>query len=67
MKILDFGLAKLAGSDVALESAEAASTTVPKTSTEGLTTALTRTGTAAGTAGYMSPEQVRHEELDYPK
>src|ERR1700732_1543906 len=32
VKILDFGLAKLAGSDVALERAEAASTTVPKTS-----------------------------------
>ena len=64
VKILDFGLAKLAGSDVALERAEAASTTVPKTSTESLTTAFTRIGTAAGTAGYMSPEQVRHEELD---
>ena len=64
VKILDFGLAKLAGSDAALERAEAASTTVPKTSTESLTKALTRTGTAAGTAGYMSPEQVRHEELD---
>jgi eukaryotic-like serine/threonine-protein kinase len=65
VKILDFGLAKLAGSDVALERAEAASTTVPKgSSTESLKQALTRTGTAAGTAGYMSPEQVRHEELD---
>ena len=65
VKILDFGLAKLAGGEVGLEKAEAASTTVPKTSsTESLTKALTRTGTAAGTAGYMSPEQVRHEELD---
>jgi eukaryotic-like serine/threonine-protein kinase len=65
VKILDFGLAKLAGSDVALERAEAASTTVPTiSSTESLQTALTPTGTAAGTAGYMSPEQVRHEELD---
>src|SRR3984885_8644447 len=65
VKILDFGLAKLAGSDVALEIAEAASTTVPKTSsTESLKNALTRTGTTAGTAGCMSPEQVRHEELD---
>jgi serine/threonine protein kinase/tetratricopeptide (TPR) repeat protein len=65
VKILDFGLAKLAGSDVAMEKAEAASATVPKTSsTESLKNALTRTGTTAGTAGYMSPEQVRHEELD---
>jgi eukaryotic-like serine/threonine-protein kinase len=65
VKILDFGLAKLAGSDVALERAEAASTTGPKTSsTESLKKALTGPGTTTGTAGYMSPEQVRHEQLD---
>src|SRR5580700_4145089 len=65
VKILDFGLAKLVGSDGALENAEAASATVPKIlSAESLKRALTRTGTTAGTAGYMSPEQVRHEELD---
>src|ERR1700728_2878531 len=64
VKILDFGLAKLARGDLALERADAASTTVPETSTESLTKTFTRTGTAAGTAGYMSPEQVRHEELD---
>jgi serine/threonine protein kinase/tetratricopeptide (TPR) repeat protein len=65
VKILDFGLAKLAGSDVALESAAAASTTGPKASlNESLKNGLSRTGTTAGTAGYMSPEQVRQEELD---
>lgn len=41
VKILDFGLAKLAGQ-----------------------TRVTRTGTSVGTVAYMSPEQVRGEEVD---
>jgi eukaryotic-like serine/threonine-protein kinase len=65
VKILDFGLAKSAGSELGLEKAEAVSTAERAApSTESLKNALTRTGTTAGTAGYMSPEQVRHEELD---
>jgi serine/threonine protein kinase len=61
-KILDFGLAKLAG-EVGLEKGEAPSATATS-SADHLKTDLTRTGTTAGTAGYMSPGQVRHEELD---
>src|SRR5208282_3152870 len=61
-KILDFGLAKLA-CEVALEKEEAASATA-SSSAEHLERDLTRTDTTAGTAGYMSPEQVRHEKLD---
>jgi serine/threonine protein kinase len=54
-KILDFGLAKLAGLKADADGAE--HTTV---SGGGLTTV----GTVAGTPGYMSPEQVRGEDLD---
>ena len=51
-KVLDFGLAKLAGAP----SAAAEGPTVDQN--------LTSPGTALGTVAYMSPEQARGEELD---
>ena len=55
-KILDFGLAKLApgGGSANLSAMPTASEQEP----------ITRLGTAIGTLTYMSPEQVRGEELD---
>jgi eukaryotic-like serine/threonine-protein kinase len=63
VKILDFGLAKLAAGQLGLEKEDAA-TVLGASAANILKIDLTRTGTTAGTAGYMSPEQVRHEELD---
>jgi len=63
VKILDFGLAKLAAEQLGLEK-EDATTVLVGFSADILKKDLTRTGTTAGTAGYMSPEQLRHEELD---